>query len=409
VLPGVGLFGASFDQPLYSLVGIRLREGAIPYRDFLLEYPPGSLVAFVVPALFESVRYDVAFKVTQAVFAAGCVACVGLVLRATGATPLRLFAATALAALAPFLLGSVALVRYDLWPAFAVAGALAALVHGHPRIGLGLLGVAAAAKFFALALLPIALLYLARRHGRRETITGAAIFTAVGIAFVLPFLLIAEDGLRYLVRWHLDRGLHLESVPAAGLAGLDALGIYDARAEYRSGAADLVGGLPDALATAQTLLLAFSVVGVALLFARSRRTARELGVAAAATVAVTLVFAKVLSPQFLLWLVPLVPLAVGPGTVVAWSAFAAALLLAHALYPSRWPELVALEPSAVAILVARNALLVVLAALLVRALVASTRVASGAGVDPAPAPSTPPRSAPPRDRPRADSRARDAV
>lgn len=406
--PGIGLLGATFDALLYVFVGIRLREGAIPYRDFDLEYPPGALVAFGIPALAEAVAYDTAFKVTQAAFAAGCVACVGLALNALTPKPPpgRVAAATALAALAPFLLGPVSLVRYDLWPAFAVAAALAALVRGHPRVGLSFLAVAATAKLYPLALLPIALLYVSRRWGRREAAVGGAIAAGVGVAVVLPFLLIAPEGLRYAVHWHLDRGLQLETVPGAVLAALDAAGFYAARLEFASGAWDFAGGAPDALAGLQSVALALSILAVTLLFARSSRSAADLGVAAAAAVSLTLVFAKVLSPQYLLWLVPLVPLVAASRAFAAWSVFGGALLLTHAFFPSRYDDVVAFEPLAVGILVGRNALLVALAALLVRELALSTRAASGAGAARARGSSAPAGSARTRGRRQAGSSAR---
>jgi hypothetical protein len=224
--------------------------------------------------------------------------------------------------------------------------------------------VGAAAKVYAFALLPIALLYVARRHGRRQALVAAAIFAGVGIAIVLPFALFASDGLRYVVNWHLDRGLQIETMPGAAFAALDVLGVHDATVSYRSGAYDFVGSAPDALAGVLFIGLAASVVVVTLLFARSERSSVQLGVAVAAAVAMTLVFAKVLSPQFMLWLVPLIPLVVSEA-VATWSVFAAALLLTHALWPSRYDELVLLEPLPVAILVVRNVLLVTLVVLLV--------------------------------------------
>jgi hypothetical protein len=363
-LPGIGLLWATFDALLYTFVGDRLRDGAIPYRDFDLEYPPGALLAFVIPALAEFASYDATFKVLQAVFGAGCVVCVGITLGAADVGPRKLLAATTLAAAAPLALGPVSLVRYDLWPAFAVAAALAALVRGYPRVGFALLGIAATAKIYPLALLPVAVLYAARRWGRREAWVGGAISALVAAAVVLPFVVLAPEGIRYAAHWHLDRGLQLESVPGAALAALDAMGLYDAKLEFRSGAWDFVGSAPDVLAAIQTLALVVSLLALTLLFARSRRSAGELAVAAAAAVAFTLVFAKVLSPQFLLWLVPLVPLVVSEA-LATWSLFGGTLLLTHAFFPSRYEELAALEPLPVAILVGRNVLLVSLAIALV--------------------------------------------
>ena len=39
------------DTPVYRLYGEKLSGGEIPYRDFGVEYPPGSLIPFVIPAL----------------------------------------------------------------------------------------------------------------------------------------------------------------------------------------------------------------------------------------------------------------------------------------------------------------------------------------------------------------------
>ena len=42
---------SSWDVPLYQSFGDRMVEGEVPYRDFRVEYPPGSLPAFVLPSL----------------------------------------------------------------------------------------------------------------------------------------------------------------------------------------------------------------------------------------------------------------------------------------------------------------------------------------------------------------------
>ncbi len=47
---------ASYDVAIYRRAGEAILAGQVPYRDFFIEYPPGSLPAFVPPALFSSSR-----------------------------------------------------------------------------------------------------------------------------------------------------------------------------------------------------------------------------------------------------------------------------------------------------------------------------------------------------------------
>jgi hypothetical protein len=68
-------------------------------------------------------------------------------------------------------------------------------------------------------------------------------------------------------------------------------------------------------------------------FARRRRSREELVRFSAATVVAFIALGKVLSPQFLIWLIPLVPL------VRRWSAallFVAALVLTQAWFPQHY-------------------------------------------------------------------------
>ena len=39
------------DTPVYESYGDAMERGQVPYRDFAVEYPPGALPVFVVPAL----------------------------------------------------------------------------------------------------------------------------------------------------------------------------------------------------------------------------------------------------------------------------------------------------------------------------------------------------------------------
>ncbi len=43
--------GQITDTPTYQSYGDAIARGAVPYRDFKLEYPPGALPVFVLPSL----------------------------------------------------------------------------------------------------------------------------------------------------------------------------------------------------------------------------------------------------------------------------------------------------------------------------------------------------------------------
>ena len=118
------------DLPVYERYGEAMTRGEVPYRDFAVEYPPAALPVFVLPALGEgdSDTYRRRFVGLRAAFGAARAVGVALALAARGAGRRRLAAGVAFAALAPLLLGSVLLSRFDLWPTAIVAAAIAAIV-----------------------------------------------------------------------------------------------------------------------------------------------------------------------------------------------------------------------------------------------------------------------------------------
>ncbi|MDX6505922.1 MAG: hypothetical protein QOG06_566 [Gaiellaceae bacterium] len=345
-LPWIGLFRGHLGTSIFQHYGDSMLSGRLPYRDFSLEYPPGSLPAFAVPSFGPSRDYDSWFMAFEAGCGFACVGLVGLVSRSR--------AAAAYCALAPLALGPLTLHRYDLWAAALATAGLVAVVRRRPELGAGVLGVAAAAKIFPVVLLPL----LLARAGWR----ALAAF-AVGLAVVLlPFMTLAPGGVRYAFERQAGRALQLESVGSAGLLALHTAGAYEPTVVFGRGSWNLSGGVPTALAVLLTVLQVAAVVLVWWLYARGPRTAERSLAAATAAVAVWIAFAKVLSPQFLLWLVPLVALLRAPRHAVL---LLAVLGLTQAVYPGRYDALVGLQTVPVALLAARDAVLLVLAGWLV--------------------------------------------
>jgi hypothetical protein len=358
---------AIVDTPVYQGYGERVLDGELPYRDFEVEYPPLALPVFVLPALGSAASYDELFQIVMLLCGCAAIVLVAFTLGALGASDARLYGATAAAALSPLLLGTVVLTRYDLWPAALLVGALAAYATARDRLGFGLLAAAAAAKVYPVVVLPLALLYVGKRRGWREARVGLLVFAAVLLVILLPFALVAPGGLWESLERQSGRPLQIESLGAGVLLAADRLGLYEATVVSTHGSQNLAGALPDALATVQTVLQLLAVAAVWALFASGRADRERLLAAAAASAVAFVAFGKVLSPQFLIWLLPLVPLVAAPAGVAAGALFAAALVLTQLWFPFRYWDVVAVEPVAW-LVVPRDGFLVGLFAVLAAAI-----------------------------------------
>jgi len=311
------------DTPVYQHYGEAVLDGRVPYRDFDLEYPPAALPIFVLPALARADDYGGAFELLM--WACGVAAIVSLGL------------------------------------------ALAAVDAGSTRVGFAILGLAAAAKIYPFVLLPLALVWAARRRGTRELWVGLGCFAAVVAACFLPFLILAPGGVAHSIGEQLGRPLQLESLGASLLLAAQQLGLYEATVTSSHGSQNLAGRLPDSLASIQTAFQAVAVAVVWALFATRDRGREGLLVASAAAVAAFVAFGKVLSPQFLIWLLPLVPAVAGAPGLAAAGVFAVALVTTQLWFPFRYWDVVALEPTGWLVFV-RDLLLVGLFAILLAAL-----------------------------------------
>jgi hypothetical protein len=356
IVPQGGLFrGREYrDLSLYGQYAQGLLDGRIPYRDVFVEYPPGAFVVLTPPALLPDEAYRHAFKLLMAVVGLATLVVAALSLVRLGARTRRLYGTLVALSLAPLALGPVSLNTYDAWPALLVAGALCAVLYARPTLGFALLGLAVTAKLYPLALLPLFCFAV----GWRRLLRPLPAFGAVVIAVFAPFALLGSDGLRESFDAQVERSLQVESLGGAVLLAADRIEIYDADVVGGSTAAvsrDLAGSLPDVLATISSGALLVAVLLVLWLVARTAIDAERLVAGTAATVAGVLAFAKFISPQYLVWLVPLVPLVAAPFGLAASVLIAAAMVLGQ-LWFFHYRELFAVE-GIVWLVVARDALL----------------------------------------------------
>jgi uncharacterized membrane protein len=331
--------GFIVDTGIYQAYGDRVLDGEVPYRDFDLEYPPGALPVFVAPSVAPQDDYVRAFEWLMAALGVIAVFC---------AATIRL-GASAYLAIAPLLVGATVLSRFDLWPAALTVAALAALLAGRHRLGWGVLGVAVAAKLYPLVIVPPALAWARRRGRLRAALAGVATFAAM----VVPFVVLSPDGVWRSLERQVSRPLQIESLGAAFLKEFG-----NPSVESSHGSQNLAHH-----GSVATTLVALQITGLLIVWILAVRDPDDLVRNAAAAVAVFVAFGKVFSPQYMIWLVPLVPLVRGRRGLLATALLTVALILTQVWFARHYWEYVYESQRAWAVL-ARDLTVVALAVVL---------------------------------------------
>jgi hypothetical protein len=360
------------DTPVYQRYGNAIADGKVPYRDFAVEYPPGALPMFALPGLAEpgknqevSAGFRRAFETLMWMCGAVALLAMAVVLRVLRRSDLNVWAALCFAAVAPLLLGSVILSRFDLWPAAICVAALAALVSNRLRVGHALLGLGITAKLFPVVFVPLGVAYVWKREGRREALICLALLAGVVGAIFLPFVVLSPGGVWDSLSVQLSRPLQVESLGASLLlVGHHVFG-FGLAGETSHGSQNVAGSAAGVLAVATTLLQVGVLGWIWTSFARGRGDGEALVRSTAAALCAFVALGKVLSPQFLIWLIPIVPLVRGRRGLWASGLLAAALVLTQVWFPFRYFRLALhFEAGLSWVLLARDLALVALTVLL---------------------------------------------
>jgi len=335
------------DLGFYQSVGEAFARGQVPYRDFDPAYPPAALPLLILPSLLgakEGIWESYALRYEHLALLLGMLLVIATVLAlgALRASRGRTILAAALVALSPILVGSILPARFDLWPAALTTGALAAVFAGRPRLGGGILGLAIAAKVYPAVILPLVVIHVWRRKGSGEALATTG-WAAVGaVAPAVPSLVVASAGLLHSTQEFVVRPLQVESLGAAILWVAHQVAGVPIEVRVGYGSDNLVGPLPDAISAIQGVLLVLALSAIWAWFARGRDRGRQgLVTVSTAAVCAFIVLGKVLSGQYLIWLIPLVALMEGRRALVAGVLLTAALVLTQQWYPSLYPDWIA--------------------------------------------------------------------
>nr|WP_235454752.1 glycosyltransferase 87 family protein [Streptomyces olivochromogenes] len=345
-----------------------LCQGTFPLDDVTWQYPPAAALAILSPALLPFLDYAIAFFVL-ALLADLAVLCA---LLSAGRRPGRSPHGAWVWIVGVPLLGPTVYARYDV---LVTAVAVAALLAGarHPRVMGALAGFGAMVKVW-----PALLLVGAVRRGA----WSAAAVTAGALAALFAT---AMPGAFAFLAFQRDRGTEVESVGALVFHVARHFG-WSGEMLLNYGSVEFLGPYVSAVSTA-ALALTGATLGWLLLW-RLRATRfgpHTLADAAFTAVLLFTVTSRVISPQYLVWLIGLA------GVCLCHRESRmrppALLLLAAALvtvleFPAGFAHVVSSDAYGVGLLALRNGLLAVAGVLAARRLWRST--GSGAPVVPVP-------------------------
>jgi Glycosyltransferase family 87 len=367
------------DVAFYENWGSWLAGHRIPYRDFALEYPPGALPVFDLPPYLHKLffyysDYEFWFRVLLLAIGAASLVAMAWALDRVGASRRRRYAALVAAGLVPALLGPIALSRYDYWPALLAVAGVAALVSGRGVLACALFAAGAVAKVFPIVLAPLALVELWRRGRWRAMGEGITAGLAVLVVGFGPFLVLAPHGLTWAVHRQISRPMQVESLGSAVLVVAHEIAGVQLHVVKGYGSDNLVGHWSDLLGTASGIVTVLALLGVYALYLRGGSSPERLLTACAAAIVAYVAFTKVFSPQYLVWLFPLVPLVGGRVGLRANVLFAAAVGMTQIWEPYRYYDYYAtFTPWLSWLVVARDLLVVVLLGVLAWSLRPSDR------------------------------------
>ncbi|MBK3626411.1 DUF2029 domain-containing protein [Streptomyces sp. MBT49] len=321
-----------------------LGTGVFPASDVTWQYPPAAALALLSPGLLPFLDYASAFFVLA--FLAD-LAVLTLLLN-TALRPGRSARGPWLWVAGVPLLGPTVYSRYDV---MVTAVAVAALVAGvrHPRVMGALTGLAVLMKVWPVLLLAGAV---------RRRAWAAAVVTAGALAAL--FALAAPGAFAFLT-FQRDRGTEVESVGALALHVARRAG-WPGEVLLRYGSLEFTGPHVEVVGDVALGLTAVAF-GWLLLWrlTAGRFTARTLPEAAFTAVLLFTVTSRVISPQYLVWLIGLAAVCLCRRSGVM--GLPAVLVLAASCvtvleFPVRFTDVVASSTLGVSLMFLRNGLLV---------------------------------------------------
>lgn len=364
------------DTPIYFDYASRVVKGLFPYRDFSSEYPPLALLFFILPRLLSGPDYGMFvwwFELEMLFFSFGIIAIIANVSWRLWESHSRTAYAVASYTAFTLCLGSIVEARFDIAVAFLILASLACFVADRSLAAWLLLGLGIMTKIIPVLIAPLYIIIHLRRRQHEEMWLGPLAMLIMAAIIATPFLVASADGLASSFLYHAERPLQLESSWSSPLLILSKLG-YQVQIMNSYGSHNVFASASDTLVLLSGLATMLVLACIYWLFHRTLGNENACGRAtgggaddggisnglfcfAAISIAAFIFLGKVFSPQFLIWLLPLMALIRTRNQRLVTGLFASVLLLTQWEFPYRYWELFLIEPEMVITVALRNALL----------------------------------------------------
>ncbi|MBV9023255.1 MAG: DUF2029 domain-containing protein [Streptomycetaceae bacterium] len=330
-----------------------LRSGSFPVNDVTWQYPPMAAAAMLAPALLPFFSYARAFyllacasdfTVLLLLVRAGRAQAGGKGNRLTGAW---------LWVVGMAVLGPIVLARYDVMVTALAVGALLAAAR-HPRVGGVLTAIGALLKVWPV----LVLVGVARGRVMRRAWTTAVV---VGATICALFLAFTNGAFGFLAEQK-NRGIEVESVAAMPFHLARYLGLWHGIDQFNYGSFEFLGPYVDSMAKVS---IAVTVLAFAWLvwwrFKARVFTTAVLYDSAFTAVLIFITTSRVISPQYMIWLLGLGGLCLATRSTV--QRFPVLLVLIACMFtvldfPIGFGHVINSDLCGIVLIIARNGLLV---------------------------------------------------
>jgi len=312
VLCAIYLVLISYFDVTTEAVAVGLKNANLLFdgKPLSMEYPPLTLLFISIPRLFSAdpLGYTVTYVAMVFMFFAVGLQIVNLLAEKYQKDQKKMMLAYSVLVLILF---EFVVDRHDIFPMAFTLIAIYCFVTKRYMWAFVFLSLGMMTKLYPAILFPIFLAPLLVNRDWKNTLTGIAAFMLVALGILAITLMIDPNMLSYFIDYHSGRPLQIESVAASLIYPFKMLGLTNAWIAFSYGSDNLMGSLPDAVASILTPLMLGLILFSCLLFLylynrfhNAETRSALFGLAIMFVILLFIIVGKVFSSQYILWIIP---------------------------------------------------------------------------------------------------------